>query len=80
MLKKVLEGTAEIFGEEMSTFKTYQFNGEKKFAIYTWHGCKLKVFPTFFKKSNSIIRSKLINPLLLTVVMNGNARKMRKIP
>ena len=40
---QLLEGTAEIFGTELSTSATYCFQEGAMLAIFTWHGCKLRV-------------------------------------
>lgn len=39
---KLLTGTAELFGTELSPNTPYTFKGTKA-AIYTWHGCNLEI-------------------------------------
>lgn len=40
---RLLEGTAELFGTELSPSCSYSLLGPRKAGIYTWHGCKLQV-------------------------------------
>lgn len=37
------QGTAERFGEELPPERDLTFKGPAKFALFTWHGCKLRV-------------------------------------
>jgi polyribonucleotide 5'-hydroxyl-kinase len=39
---QLVSGFAEIFGSELASNAEYCFQG-KKLAIYTWHGCVLKL-------------------------------------
>lgn len=40
---QLLVGTAEVFGTEMARSKSYSLSPRLKIAIFTWHGCTLRV-------------------------------------
>lgn len=40
---QLLTGTAEVFGTEMARNKNYTLSHRLKVAIFTWHGCTLRV-------------------------------------
>ncbi|XP_042215212.1 protein CLP1 homolog isoform X1 [Homarus americanus] len=40
---KLTSGKAEVFGTELAPDKPYTFFSGAKVAVYTWHGCTLKV-------------------------------------
>lgn len=40
---ELLSGSGEIFGAQMTIGKQYKLLSQIKFAVYTWHGCKLRV-------------------------------------
>lgn len=40
---QLLTGTAEVFGTEMARNKNYTISHRLKIAIFTWHGCTLRV-------------------------------------
>ena len=42
-LPQLLTGTAEVFGTEMARNKVYTLSRRLKVAIFTWHGCTLRV-------------------------------------
>lgn len=53
LLKKIslqlLEGMAEVFGSELTKGKVYNFDQGSKVAVFTWHGCLIKIsFPLWF--------------------------------
>lgn len=40
---QLLDGMAEIFGSELTRKKKYILVSGSKVAVFTWHGCVLKV-------------------------------------
>ena len=40
---QLLTGTAEVFGTEMARNKSYTLGPRLKVAIFTWHGCTMRV-------------------------------------
>ena len=40
---KLLKGTAEVFGTELARNKDYTLSRRSKVAIFTWHGCTVRV-------------------------------------
>lgn len=42
-LPQLLTGTAEVFGTEMARNKSYVLSQRLKVAIFTWHGCTVRV-------------------------------------
>lgn len=40
---QVKQGTAEIMGTELALNVVYTFQGGSKLAVYSWHGCRLRV-------------------------------------
>ncbi|CAC5401941.1 CLP1 [Mytilus coruscus] len=40
---ELLDGMAEIFGTELTKGKKYLFESCSKVAVYTWHGCVVKI-------------------------------------
>jgi hypothetical protein len=40
---QLLEGMAEMFGSELTKGKVYNFDQGAKVAIFTWHGCLIKI-------------------------------------
>lgn len=57
---QITEGTAEIFGAELSVNKEYHFCG-RNIAIFTWYGCKLTtdISPLLLGQSSGSISSHL---------------------
>lgn len=41
--QQLLSGKAEVFGTELAPEKPYTFFSGAKVAVYTWHGCSLKL-------------------------------------
>lgn len=41
------EGNAERFGEEIPLKSELNYTGPSKFAIFTWHGCVIKLTGTW---------------------------------
>ena len=39
----MLRGTAEVFGTEMARNQSYSLSPRLKLAVFTWHGCTLRV-------------------------------------
>lgn len=42
----LISGTVELFGTELPKRKTYEFQEGAKVALFTWHGCTLKLIGT----------------------------------
>jgi hypothetical protein len=40
---KLIDGSGEIFGEELCKNKTYKFSKGERFFIFTWNGCTLEL-------------------------------------
>ncbi|XP_062574339.1 polyribonucleotide 5'-hydroxyl-kinase Clp1-like [Saccostrea cucullata] len=40
---ELLEGMAEVFGSELTKGKIYNFDQGAKVAVFTWHGCLIKL-------------------------------------
>lgn len=40
---ELLEGMAEVFGSELTKGKVYNFDQGSKVAVFTWHGCLIKL-------------------------------------
>ena len=40
---QLLSGKAEVFGSELTSGRKYAFITGSKVAVFTWHGCHLKI-------------------------------------
>ena len=72
-LIQLTQGKAEVFGTELAPDKPYLFFSGAKVAVYTWHGCALKLNGntegTYIAKETPMV-SKFIVVIVISIIID----------
>ncbi|XP_018014894.1 protein CLP1 homolog isoform X2 [Hyalella azteca] len=70
---KLLDGKAEIFGTELAPNKQYTFLPGAKVAVFTWHGCRLRLMG---KTTGTYIATE--TPMVMYLNTHGCLERLRR--
>ncbi|KAG1687795.1 Polyribonucleotide 5'-hydroxyl-kinase Clp1 [Nymphon striatum] len=70
---EIVDGLAEIFGTELVKNKKYTFSNGAKLAVFTWHGCTLKISFNFSEMPYISTET----PMLIYLNLHGYLEQMR---
>ncbi|ESP00169.1 hypothetical protein LOTGIDRAFT_226039 [Lottia gigantea] len=77
VVMEMTHGKGEVFGAELAKNKKYKFNSGAKVAVYTWHGCQIKIsFPNLVGTTEVAYISKE-TPMLMYLNTHAALEQMR---